>query len=105
MKNGLLRLFVMGVILTSCSGAPNEEAAKALCDCFEQDQNDRNAAGQAESFSEMMAASQAHEAKMKKCTDAWKIKYDGKIDKEGFKEELKKRDKEIYKEAKKEKLF
>lgn len=99
MKKGILLLFAAGTILVSCGGNKNEEAAKAFCECFEQAEDVADAAGEAESFSDMMAAVQEQAEKAEACINKWESDYEGKIDKDGFAEALKKENEDIYKKA------
>jgi outer membrane murein-binding lipoprotein Lpp len=105
MKKGILLLFAAGALLVSCGGNSNEEAAKAFCDCYEQAEDVADAAGEAESFSEMMAAAQEQAEKAKACIEQWQTDYEGKIDKEGFAEALKKENEDIYKKAEEMGMF
>jgi len=97
MKKGLLLLVAAATttILVSCGGGNEAEAAKAYCDCYskvaELQENMTNT-------DEMMELSEESK-KATKCEEAWRKKYDGKIDLEKFKEEVKKEDEKVYKLA------
>ena len=77
----LLIVFAAGALLASCSSKQDKEAAAGFCECV----NTQDAA-ESTNFEELMAAQE----KMATCVTDWQTKFDGKISKEGFSEELKK---------------
>lgn len=101
MKKSLFLIAAIGsLVFASCGADPNEEAANALCKCFEVDE----AAAQAimdsmddmEKFDELTAAD---EAKKKKCTDEWLAKYKIKKGDVNFRLKLQEIDKGVYEDA------
>ncbi len=77
----LLIVFAAGALLASCSSTQDKEAAAGFCTCFEM-----QAAAESTDFTELMEGVE----KMTTCVKDWQAKFDGKISKEGFSEELKK---------------
>lgn len=101
----LLFTFAVGALLASCSANQDKEAAADYCACFEMAEETSEAAGDSQSFTEMMEAVNETKAKMTECMEAWKTKYEGKITKEGFAEEVKKKNPEVYEMAEKQGVF
>ncbi len=99
MKKGILLLFAAGALLVSC-GPSAEDAATDICKCYEDASKLSKEAGNAATTDELMEMTEKLQeavAKGDECQKEWKEKYDGKVDIEAFKEELKKKDEAIYK--------
>lgn len=101
MKKGLLLLVAAATttILVSCGGADEAEAAKEYCDCFSKVAEIQEKMANAESATDMLGMAAEVEklaGDAEKCEKTWREKYDGKIDIEKFKEELKKQDEKVY---------
>ncbi|OFZ55673.1 MAG: hypothetical protein A3D92_14600 [Bacteroidetes bacterium RIFCSPHIGHO2_02_FULL_44_7] len=101
MKKSLFLIAALAsLVLTSCGGDPNEEAANALCECFKVDEAASEAIMQAmddpEKFDELTAAD---DAKKKKCTDEWLATYKIKKGDINFRLKLQEIDKGVYEDA------
>lgn len=101
MKKGLLLLVAAATttIMVSCGGGNEAEAAKEYCECFSDIAKAKEDMADAESATEMLGmAAEAEKlaGEAEKCEKEWRAKYDGKIDIEKFKEELKKADESVY---------
>lgn len=99
MKKGLLLIFVAGALLVSCGGGKEKEAAKEFCDCYEGMMAAQENAGNAEGMTDLMAAQTELAEEAKKAMDClltWKDKYDGEVDIEKVKEEIKAENAELY---------
>ncbi len=101
MKKGLLLLVAAATttILVSCGGGNEEEAAKAYCDCFSEIAKAQEEMANAESATDMLGMAAEVEkmaGEAEECEKKWREKYDGNIDIEKFKEELKKQDEKVY---------
>lgn len=101
----LLTILSIGILVASCGGNQDVEAASEYCACFENSEESADAAGEAESFQEMMDAVKIRTEEITACMTAWQTKFKGKITKEGFKAELKKKDAALYEEAEKQGVF
>lgn len=99
MKKGLLLIFAAGTLLVSCGGE-EKAAAKEFCGCYEGMMAAQEKAGSAESTDDMFSAQTALAEEAQKAMDclvSWKEKYDGKVDIEKVKEEIKAENAELYK--------
>lgn len=102
MKKGILVLFVAGTLfaVTSCGAGNAKEAATEICKCYEEVLSDQEAAGNATNTEEMFAATermQQSAEKANECQLKWNEKYNGKVDIEAFKKELKAQNEAVYK--------
>lgn len=100
MKKGLLLLFVAGAMLVSCSGEGKEkEAASAFCDCYSDLAEASSAAASAESATDMLGSlgeMQEMALKAQACQKELDAKYEGQLDLDIFKEEVKKGNEAVY---------
>lgn len=108
MKKGLLIIVAAGALLVSCGGGNEKEAAKEYCDCYAEIAKATEEMSNAESATDMLSAAanmeqMANDAK--ECEAKWKEKYDGKIDLEKFKEEVKNENETVYNLAEKSGVF
>jgi len=100
MKKGLLVIIAAGTLLVSCGGGKEKEAAKEFCDCYEGMMAAQEKAGNAENTTDLFTAQSELAEEAKKAMDCllgWKDKYDGQVDIEKVKEEIKAENAEIYK--------
>jgi len=108
MKKGLLVLVAAGAFLMSCGGGNEEQAAKEYCDCYAEIAKATEEMTNAASATDMLSAAanmeqMANDAK--ECEAKWKEKYDGKINIDKFKEEVKKQNETVYNLAEKSGVF
>lgn len=108
MKKGLLLLLVAGAFLVSCGGGLEEQAAKDFCDCHGPAVKMAKEAGEATSATDLFAGNDEFaEALVQQgvCHKAWMKTYDGKVEIEALKEEIKKINEDVFAMAEKEKFF
>lgn len=100
MKKGFLLLVAAGSMLVSCGGGEEAEAANELCDCYEGWMKKSEEAGNATSTEDLLGgASEMQDEMMKtlECAKEWKAKWDGKVDPDGVREEIKENHKDVNK--------
>lgn len=105
MKKGLLLLVAAGAFLVSCGSGLEKEAATEFCNCYgdlakakEEIANSDSATDFLGSMTEMKEMS----SKAIKCRADWDKKYNGKIDLDKFKEEVKNTNEAVLKMAEEE---
>mmetsp|Transcript_34802 Transcript_34802/g.45807 ORF Transcript_34802/g.45807 Transcript_34802/m.45807 type:complete len:109 (+) Transcript_34802:2-328(+) len=99
MKKGLLLIIAAGTLLVSCGGGQEKEAAKELCGCYEGVLDAQDKAGNAGNTEDLFSAQSAMVEEAKKgmdCLISWRDKYDGKVDIEKVKEEVKAENKKVF---------
>ena len=105
MKKGLLLLVLAGAFLVSCGGGQEKEAAKAFCDCYDEMAKATDEAGEAtdtEALLESIEEMKEVALKAQECRKGWDEAYNGKVDLDIFKEEVKKENESVYNMAVKE---
>lgn len=99
MNKTLLILLCAGTFLVSCRGGQEKEAATEFCDCYSDLAKVKDDAANSESATSFLGSIEemktiAVEAQM--CRKKWDAKYNGKVDLDVFKEEVKKSDESVY---------
>ncbi len=99
MKKGLLLIVAAGTLLVSCGGGEEKEAAKELCGCYEGVLAAQDKAGNSENTDDLFSAQSEMVEEAQKgmdCLISWRDKYEGKVDIEKVKEEVKVENKKVY---------
>ncbi len=92
-------MFAAALFLTSCGGESPEEAAKEICECYNEAMTISEKLGSSESSEDLIQLSnQMNEAIVKgdKCKAEWDKQYNGNVDVAAFKKELKEENEKVY---------
>lgn len=98
MKKGFLLLVAAGSMLVSCGGGEEAKAADELCDCYEGWMKKSDEAGKSTSTDDLIVgASEIQDEMMKtlECEKDWKAKWDGKVDPDAVRKEIKENHKDV----------
>lgn len=98
MKKGLVLIIAVGGLLISCGGGQEKEAAKEFCDCYEGMLSAKKKASEAkgDDFYTLQSELAQESSKAKECLMKWKEKYDGEVELDKVKEEIKAQNEELY---------
>lgn len=108
MKKGLLLLVCAGAFLVSCGGGQEKEAAAAFCDCYADVAKATDDAASSESATSYLGSIEEIKTmgiEAKACRKKWDTKYNGNVDLDIFKEEVKKANESVYNMAVEEGVF